>query len=280
MADSVDGLVIEIESSASSVAGQLDILTSRLTALKTAVSGSTPIKTFSKNYQDLVRVINTTQIDTVQLEAFRAFGQVLNGLNSVKVSGTVAKNITSLNTAVNGLNLEGLANVTQYTSTLSQLSEIKISATLPKRLNELAEFGQKIQGQNFSSLQQFTSALAQLGTLANVDASAIKALSTQTKNFGNTARSASTRGRTFNTVLANIRVRTLALVRATQMITRVVTKSLTVYGDYIETLNLFKQAMGDAAGEAYEFGEKAQNLLGIDLTQWMKVAELVNHSLY
>lgn len=276
MADSVDGLVIEIESSASSVAGQLDILTNRLSALKTAVSGSTPIKTFSKNYQDLVRVINTTQIDTVQLEAFRAFGQVLNGLNSVKVSGTVAKNITSLNTAVNGLNLEGLANVTQYTSTLSQLSEIKISATLPKRLNELAEFGQKIQGQNFSSLQQFTSALAQLGTLANVDASAIKALSTQTKNFGNTARSASTRGRTFNTVLANIRVRTLALVRATQMITRVVTKSLTVYGDYIETLNLFKQAMGDAAGEAYEFGEKAQNLLGIDLTQWMKAQGVLN----
>lgn len=276
MADSVDGLVIEIESSASSVAGQLDILTNRLSALKTAVSGSTPIKTFSKNYQELVRVINTTQIDTVQLEAFRAFGQVLNSLNAVKVSGTVSKNITSLNTAVNGLNLEGLANVTQYTSTLSQLSDIKISPTLTKRLNELAEFGAKIQGQNFSSLQQFTSALAQLGTLANVDASAIKALSTQTKNFGNTARSASTRGRTFNTVLANIRVRTLALVRATQMITRVVTKSLTVYGDYIETLNLFKQAMGDAAGEAYEFGEKAQNLLGIDLTQWMKAQGVLN----
>jgi hypothetical protein len=48
------------------------------------------------------------------------------------------------------------------------------------------------------------------------------------------------------------------------------TKSLSIYGDYVEALNLYKMAMGEAAEEGYNFAETAQRLLGIDLTQWMQ----------
>ena len=39
--------------------------------------------------------------------------------------------------------------------------------------------------------------------------------------------------------------------------------------DYIETLNLFKVTMGDAAEESYKFAESVQNLIGIDIAEWM-----------
>jgi hypothetical protein len=38
---------------------------------------------------------------------------------------------------------------------------------------------------------------------------------------------------------------------------------------YVETLNLFKVTMGDAAEESYKFAESVQNLVGIDIAEWM-----------
>ena len=39
--------------------------------------------------------------------------------------------------------------------------------------------------------------------------------------------------------------------------------------DYIETLNLFRVTMGDAADEAYRYAESVQALVGIDIAEWM-----------
>lgn len=38
---------------------------------------------------------------------------------------------------------------------------------------------------------------------------------------------------------------------------------------YVETLNLFNVTMGDAAEESYKFAESVQNLIGIDIAEWM-----------
>ena len=51
---------------------------------------------------------------------------------------------------------------------------------------------------------------------------------------------------------------------------------MSVYGDYVESLNLFKMAIGEAAGAEYEFAKRAQDLLGIDLTQWMQAQGVFN----
>ena len=39
--------------------------------------------------------------------------------------------------------------------------------------------------------------------------------------------------------------------------------------EYIETLNLFNVTMGDGADAAYEYAESVQNLIGIDIKDWM-----------
>ncbi len=40
--------------------------------------------------------------------------------------------------------------------------------------------------------------------------------------------------------------------------------------EYIETLNLFNVTMGDGRDAAYEFAESVQNLIGIDMSEWMQ----------
>ncbi len=40
--------------------------------------------------------------------------------------------------------------------------------------------------------------------------------------------------------------------------------------EYIETLNLFNVTMGEGADEAYKFAESVQNLIGIDIKDWMQ----------
>lgn len=40
--------------------------------------------------------------------------------------------------------------------------------------------------------------------------------------------------------------------------------------EYIETVNLFKVTMGDAAGEAQNFAEKVSKAMGIDIADWMQ----------
>ena len=39
---------------------------------------------------------------------------------------------------------------------------------------------------------------------------------------------------------------------------------------YVENLNLFNVAMGDSAEAALEFGEKVQNIMGLDLSDWIR----------
>lgn len=280
MADTIDGLYIEIESGATNAGSQLDMLTSKLEGLKKTVGSSTPLKSFSRNYQTLIDTINnSTGIEVSKLEGLRAFTQVMSNMNGIKISSSIATQLNNLDFVVqhlSGESLDGLYSFITALSELNKLQGVSISASFVKNLQGIADFASKIQGQNFSSLNELTTALANLAPLANADTASIKGLTTSVRTLSNTTRTASSRGRTFNTVLANIRVRTLALVRVTQMIRRATTTAIGTYGDYIETLNLFKMAMGGAGQEAYEFAEKAQALLGIDLTQWMKAQGVFN----
>lgn len=280
MADTIDGLYIEIESGATNAGSQLDMLTSKLEGLKKTVGSSTPLKTFSRNYQTLIDTINnSTGIDTEKIESLRSFTTVMAGMNNIKISSSIATQLNNLDFVVqhlSGESLDGLYSFINAMSSLVRLKDVSISATFVKNLDALANFATRIEGRSFNSLKELTSALANLGPIANMDASSISGLNTSVKTLSESTRTASTRGRTFNTVLANIRTRTLLLVRATQTIRRMTTQAIGVYGDYIETLNLFKMAMGGAGQEAYEFAEKAQELLGIDLTQWMKAQGVFN----
>lgn len=241
---------------------------------------ATPLKSFAKNYVEAVNSINNgAAFDRDKLESLRYFSYVLGGMRGLTISPTIAKQIDNIGFSIQNINAGSLANVSEFVEAVVQLErikDVKISKSFVTNFAELAEVSQKLNDYDFTKLNEFTTALANMGSLANVDSSAVKGLASSIKTMGNETKTASTRGRTFNTVLANIRTRTMALVMATQRLARIATKSMSIYGDYVEALNLFKMALGEAAGEEYEFAKRAQDLLGIDLTEWMQAQGVFN----
>ena len=325
MADNVEGLYIEVESSSAAAAKQLDALTDSLERLKSKLSNNRSFKTFSKNYTEMVNTFNSVSLDTAKLESFRYLSQITGYINSKSVSPlksfaknyveavnainnsamfdrgkleslryfayiigsmkgatispTIAKQIDNIGFSIQNINTGSLANISEFVEALMQLErlkDVKITKTFVKNFADLAEVSQKLTGYDFTKLKEYTSALALLGSLANVDTSSVKGLSTAIKSMGNETQKASKRSRTFNSTLSNIRTSVMKFAMIIRTAERVTEDSLGIYGDYVETLNLFKMALGDAAKKEYEFATHAQDLLGIDLTQWMKAQGVFN----
>lgn len=318
MADSVEGIVIEIESQSGAAISDLEALGSALESLKTKLSNNRAFKTFSKNYVEMVNTFNNTSMDVSKLESFNLLAQIVHGFTSksvsplksfarnyteavnslnngaafdtdkvenlryfaevigqmkgLTISSTIAKQLDNIGFVTQNINPESFQSITELAKALIPLSELKvsISKSFVDNFERLVELSQKMQGYDFAKLNEFTSALANMGSLANVDSSAVKGLNSSISKLSNTTRTATTRGRTFNTVLANIRTKTVAILMVTRRLSQYTMKAMSVYGNYVEALNLYKMALGAAAKAEYEFAEQAQNILGIDLTQWMQ----------
>lgn len=268
----VEGLIIDIEADASSAASQLEIITQKITEFRTAVSSARPLATFARNLnsfnESIKNIGNVEKLNQLVDGLMR-----LNYIQDIKIPPSLAKNLESvaiLSMELNDLDFSGLERISTAMRGLQAINGVSVSTTIATQLERIANVSQNFANMDFSKLRELTEALQPLGNIANVSAENIRGLSTSVKQFSTVVKTASTRGRTFNTVLANIRTRTLMVVMAIRRIGHIMQTGLSVYGDYIETLNLFSVSMGEAAEEAYNFAQKCQDALGIDLTQWMK----------
>ena len=272
MAENVEGLVIEIESQAQGAVSQLDMLNERLVELKKVTSASASLATFSKNFREFTNTFNT-EGSFAGLNQYTEAMSKLSAMSNFKLNKSSINNLEYIAQVANGLGGEPLNSLERFAiamERLSAMSGFKFSKTIVTNLQSVSEMAKKLDATSIKNLDAFTSALSRLQVLSEVDTKSMNELSTSMKTFSSATRGASTRGRTFNTVLANIRTKTVAMYAALTRVARGMTKSLSIYGDYVEALNLYKMAMGGAAEEGYKFAETAQAILGIDLTQWMQ----------
>lgn len=269
----IEGLVIEVESDASSASQELEWLTARIEQFKTALQDSRSITTFANNLDKLTMSLSNMSYFRDTMTSFASFTTGVAELSKVTVKATVATNLSKLADATSKFTPDSISMLAEIATALGGLSAInglKISKTIPTYLEKIAEATKKMKHVNFSKLRELTEALAPLAQVAVADGEGMRNLAAAVKTFSSVANTGAKRGSTFNTVLANIRVKTLAIITAFRKVVNVVLSGLETYGDYIETLNLFSVSMGESAEKAFEYANKVQDALGIDLTQWMK----------
>ena len=280
MPNSIEDIIIEIESDSTEAVSQLDILTERLQALKKATSGSASLANFSKNFENLNRTLSwMNTIDPAKVESIKNFAEGASSLKGITISKSIGEQLEKINNSVMNFSPEAISTISEIANSMFLLKEMQgfvYPSGLNKGLENTAKLAQQISGNDFTKLRELVDIIRDLGTISVEDSSAMRQLSTSIKGFTTATKAASTRGRTFNTVLANIRTRTLGMIMGLRWVSRIMTSSLSVYGNYVEALNLYKMAIGEAAGEEYEFAENAQKLLGIDLTQWMQAQGVFN----
>lgn len=269
----VEGLIIDIQSDSSNAASELDSLISSLEKFKSSISNVKSVGTFTKNYNAFVTALKSTQ-SISNLSEISSFVDSVSKLNGIKFSGkTLASGITAIWQSVGGIDATTSSKIVELATSLQSLnavSGLKISSTIGSNLAKVVEMSKTIEDRDIKALHDLVQAVIPLSALSGMDASGLKTAASSMKTFSSATRTASQRGRTFNTVMANLRVKTIAVYHALNKLAGVATEGLTAYGDYIETLNLFSVSMGKASESAYDFAVQAQDLLGIDITQWMK----------
>lgn len=274
MADYVDGLVIEVEANASDAVDQLARLEERLASLKRTTNRPGSIATYAEHISKLNQAISGMDVISAEkISNLVHFTEAMSGLQSVKFSSTMGTNIGKLSETMKSID-EGLltkfklfANAVGY---VSDIKDLKYPSSINSGLKKTVEIVKELDDVDISKFKEFTSALSQLGNLSGFKGTDLSSMASSMKRISSETGRATQRGRTFNTVLANVRVNTVMLLGVWHKVNRLVTSSIAEYGDYIETLNLFQVSMDETGGAMYEFAEKAQDLLGIDLTQWMK----------
>ena len=276
MSENVEGLVIEVQSSANSAISTLDALEKRLIALKEACGSSTQIGTYARNYQNLITAINSNDVSTAKVEGLLLLRDTLKSFKGLNLSSSFSKEFRNIDEAIGQVGTETIGNIEKFAESLSKFSGVKISKATVDNLKGIVEVAKTLDSTTLANLDSFTNSLSRLQAITQVNSRAAKGFATSINSVAKTTQKATQRSRTFNTVLANIRTSVMKFAMVVRTVERITEDSLGVYGDYVETLNLFKMALGDAAKKEYEFATQAQDLLGIDLTQWMKAQGVFN----
>ena len=103
----------------------------------------------------------------------------------------------------------------------------------------------------------------------NKTTNAINKTTAATNKYDSTAKKTGKTTKSFSDKLANNISKWRTLFGAFQSAAQTMGNWFTESNNYVETLNLFNVTMGDAADSSYKFAESVQNLIGIDIAEWM-----------
>jgi len=121
-----------------------------------------------------------------------------------------------------------------------------------------------------SGIDALTRALEDLRIAVSALTPQLSQASMTLRNMGNrnvpqASRSFNNLGKSFTKGLAKITAFTLGMDRLTDIFADAFNES----NEYIESLNLFRVTMGEGADSAMEFANKIEDLMGIDISEWI-----------
>lgn len=126
----------------------------------------------------------------------------------------------------------------------------------------------------FQKLQNVLGPLAstniKISNSFNTTTKTIEKASNATDKHKNSTDKAGKSAKSYTDKLAQQISKTRTLYGAFETLAKKMAGLFNESNEYIETLNLFKVTMGEGADAAYEYAESVQNLIGIDLGEWMQ----------
>ena len=211
----------------------------------------------------------------------------LNNLKGITKGGvgltTVANQLSKLNGALSGLNINS-KKITELKSALSGLSDVQKSTGLTSTINALKKLPQISKELSATDLSKFAGQMTQVANAVRPLASEMEKVSAGFKAFpiriqklisSNTGLAASnkTTGKSFgffgtgiSSAITKIGVWYLALRKIASVMAEWINES----NSYIENMNLFTVAMGEAAQGAYDYAVQVNKVLGIDTSEWIR----------
>lgn len=286
MADNVEiqGLEFQIVNDSTQAVTGLQNLINTLNRLKTATNGSAT--GLSKTAQGIRELSNSlkglnsgdaSQKITRLTNALTALSQVGN----VKISSSIANQLTAINTALTGLKWTDGDKLTSLANGLRPLSELG-KANMTTFINQLSKLPKVIEDLEAADIDKFTQQMTALAAAMKPFAdemqkvsngfsafpSKIQKLITSTEKYNASARKATFTTGKFTSGLKALNVAAVAITF--RKIGHFIAQAVTESNKYQEDLNLFTVALGQYAAEAQNYAEKVSDVMGIDPAQWLR----------
>ena len=286
MADNVEiqGLEFQIVNDSTQAVAGLQNLINTLNRLKTATNGgATGLSKTAQGIRELSNSLkglnsgDASQKITRLTNALTALSQVGN----VKISSSIANQLTAINTALAGLKWTDGDKLTSLANGLRPLSELG-KANMTTFINQLSKLPKVIEDLEAADIDKFTQQMTALATAMKPFAdemqkvsngfsafpSKIQKLITSTEKYNASARKATFTTGQFTSGLKALNVAAVAITF--RKIGHFIAQAVTESNKYQEDLNLFTVALGQYAAEAQNYAEKVSDVMGIDPAQWLR----------
>lgn len=286
MADNVEiqGLEFQIVNDSTQAVTGLQNLINTLNRLKTATNGgATGLSKTAQGIRELSNSLkglnsgDTSQKITRLTNALTALSQVGN----VKISSSIANQLTAINTALTGLKWTDGDKLTSLANGLRPLSELG-KANMTTFINQLSKLPKVIEDLEAADIDKFTQQMTALATAMKPFAdemqkvsngfsafpSKIQKLITSTEKYNASARKATSTTGKFTSGLKALNVAAVAITF--RKIGHFIAQAVMESNKYQEDLNLFTVALGQYAAEAQNYAEKVSDVMGIDPAQWLR----------
>lgn len=286
MADNVEiqGLEFQIVNDSTQTEQGLEALRNTLGRLRTACgSTATGLSGTAKSVRELKNALQGLNSGDVQQKITRIAGALnaLGQVSNVKISSSVANQLTAISGAIDNLKWTDGDKLTALADGLRPLSELRKS-NLTTFINQLGKLPTVIEELEKADIDKFTRQMTDLAAAMKPFAdemqkvsngfsafpSRIQRLITSTERYNSTVRRATTHTGLFGKALGGLKFAVVWQMarRVGSMLGTVITES----NEYQENMNLFTVAMGEYAESALEYGETVSEVLGIDLSDWIR----------
>lgn len=286
MADNVEiqGLEFQIVNDSTQAVAGLQNLINTLNRLKTATNGgATGLSKTAQGIRELSNSLkglnsgDASQKITRLTNALTALSQVGN----VKISSSIANQLTAINTALAGLKWTDGDKLTSLANGLRPLSELG-KANMTTFINQLSKLPKVIEDLEAADIDKFTQQMTALAAAMKPFAdemqkvsngfsafpSKIQKLITSTEKYNASARKATSTTGKFTSGLKALNVAAVAITF--RKIGHFIAQAVTESNKYQEDLNLFTVALGQYVAEAQNYAEKVSDVMGIDPAQWLR----------
>lgn len=241
MAVNIDSLQIEIEATSIEAAKRVQNLADALTNLKAAAKGGAGLTTVSKQLQALASA--AASLNNTGIGKLKELAPALNSLSSIQKSSGLNSTINALKKLPEVSASLKEADLVEFATQMNQVaSAVRPLATeMQKVSNGFAAFPIRIQ-----KIIQSNAGLA--------------------ASNNKTAKSFGVLGSGISSVQAKFGIYSVVF----QQIAKIASSWVKESNDYVENLNLFTVAMGDAAESALEYAETVRDAVGIDPSEWIR----------
>lgn len=286
MADNVEiqGLEFQIVNDSTQAVTGLQNLINTLNRLKTATNGgATGLSKTAQGIRELSNSLkglnsgDASQKITRLTNALTALSQVGN----VKISSSIANQLTAINTALAGLKWTDGDKLTSLANGLRPLSELG-KANMTTFINQLSKLPKVIEDLEAADIDKFTQQMTALATAMKPFADEMQKVSngfsafppkiqkliTSTEKYNASARKATSTTGQFTSGLKALNIAAVAITF--RKIGHFIAQAVTESNKYQEDLNLFTVALGQYAAEAQNYAEKVSDVMGIDPAQWLR----------